>query len=135
MRLKISEGLVRNTALRHSLNGVYLVIFYFPGCRAPMPYIIGVHCSLMEEARRNEIGDAIVLNVDDGTIEDEHQDRLRLPSDCVSEMSIPLRSSLIHFACIRNTPPRLFTPLTVEGEYFQCRQNGSNWIYIPLCIF
>ena len=64
--------------------------FYFPGCRAPMPYIIGVHSSLMEEARRNEIGDAIVLNVDDGTIEDEHQDRLRLPSDCVSETSITL---------------------------------------------
>ena len=55
-----------------------------------MPYIIGVHSSLMEEARRNEIGDAIVLNVDDGTIEDEYQDRLRLPSDCVSETSITL---------------------------------------------
>lgn len=56
-------------------------------CRAPMPYIIGVHSSLMAEARRNELDDAIVLNVDDGTMEDIHNDRSLLPSEAVSQVN------------------------------------------------
>lgn len=52
-----------------------------------MPYIIGVHSSLMAEARRNELDDAIVLNVDDGTMEDIHNDRSLLPSEAVSQVN------------------------------------------------
>ena len=40
------------------------------------------------------------------------------------------RSSLIHFECIGVAPIRLVTPRPFEGEQLQCRQNGSNLIYI-----
>lgn len=51
---------------------------------APMPYIIGVHDSLMEEARRIELGDVVILDVDKGSVEDPHDDRSVLPSEAVS---------------------------------------------------
>ena len=48
-----------------------------------------------------------------------------------------IRSSLIHFACIGVTPPRLFKlqAWIVEGELLQWMQNGSNLIYAILLSF
>jgi len=49
-----------------------------------MPYIIGVHSSLKERVMREDIQDAIVLDLDSNELIDEHNDRQKLPSEAVS---------------------------------------------------
>lgn len=58
--------------------------------RAPMPYIIGIHISLMEKARSMDLSGVIVLDVDDCMLEDEYDDRKGLPSDAVSNFCLYL---------------------------------------------
>ncbi|XP_013420108.1 DENN domain-containing protein 1A isoform X2 [Lingula anatina] len=59
---------------------------------APMPYLIGIHASLMEKARKMELGDAVVLDADKNTIETEHDDIATLPPEIVSSLKKRLRS-------------------------------------------
>ena len=55
----------------------------FPVRSAPMPYVIGVHTSLLEKMCKAELDDVIVLNIDDESLEDPHCDRQKLPPDAV----------------------------------------------------
>ncbi|XP_041825427.1 DENN domain-containing protein 1A isoform X2 [Melanotaenia boesemani] len=59
-------------------------------CCAPMPYLIGVHSSLMEKVRGMALDDVVVLNVDTNTLETPYDDLQSLPNDVVS----PLKSRL-----------------------------------------
>ncbi|XP_072228519.1 DENN domain-containing protein 1A isoform X2 [Leuresthes tenuis] len=59
-------------------------------CCAPMPYLIGVHSSLMERVRGMALDDVVVLNVDTNTLETPYDDLQSLPNDVVS----PLKSRL-----------------------------------------
>ena len=49
-----------------------------------MPYIIGVHDNMMAKVTKMDLDDAIIVNVDDGSITDAHHDRSLLPADSVS---------------------------------------------------
>ncbi|XP_029024335.1 DENN domain-containing protein 1A isoform X2 [Betta splendens] len=60
-------------------------------CCAPMPYLIGVHSSLMEKVRVMALDDVVVLNVDTNTIETPHDDLQNLPNDVVSSLKNRLK--------------------------------------------
>ncbi|KAK5851611.1 hypothetical protein PBY51_023151 [Eleginops maclovinus] len=60
-------------------------------CCAPMPYLIGVHSSLMEKVRGLALDDVVVLNVDTNTLETPYDDLQSLPNDVVSSLKSRLR--------------------------------------------
>ncbi|KAI3362435.1 hypothetical protein L3Q82_012243 [Scortum barcoo] len=60
-------------------------------CCAPMPYLIGVHSSLMEKVRGMALDDVVVLNVDTNTLESPHDDLQSLPNDVVSSLKSRLK--------------------------------------------
>ncbi|XP_072919605.1 DENN domain-containing protein 1B isoform X1 [Hemitrygon akajei] len=60
-------------------------------CCAPMPYLIGVHSSLMEKVKCKAIEDVIILNVDTNTLETPFDDLHNLPSEVVSSLKYKLK--------------------------------------------
>ncbi|XP_028273416.1 DENN domain-containing protein 1A isoform X2 [Parambassis ranga] len=60
-------------------------------CCAPMPYLIGVHSSLMEKVRTMALDDVVVLNVDTNTLETPYDDLQSLPNDVVSSLKSRLK--------------------------------------------
>ncbi|XP_065100007.1 DENN domain-containing protein 1A isoform X2 [Paramisgurnus dabryanus] len=60
-------------------------------CCAPMPYLIGVHSSLMEKVRGMALDDVVLLNVDTNTLETPFDDLQNLPNDVVSSLKSRLR--------------------------------------------
>uniref|UniRef100_A0A3B4DKZ6 UDENN domain-containing protein n=1 Tax=Pygocentrus nattereri TaxID=42514 RepID=A0A3B4DKZ6_PYGNA len=60
-------------------------------CCAPMPYLIGVHSSLMEKVRGMALDDAVILNVDTNTLETPFDDLQSLPNDVVSSLKNRLK--------------------------------------------
>ncbi|XP_078018492.1 DENN domain-containing protein 1A isoform X4 [Epinephelus lanceolatus] len=60
-------------------------------CCAPMPYLIGVHSSLMEKVRGMALDDVVVLNVDTNTLDTPYDDLQSLPNDVVSSLKSRLR--------------------------------------------
>ncbi|XP_062333579.1 DENN domain-containing protein 1A isoform X2 [Osmerus eperlanus] len=60
-------------------------------CCAPMPYLIGVHSSLMEKVRGMALDDVVVLNVDTNTLETPFDDLQGLPNDVVSSLKNRLK--------------------------------------------
>uniref|UniRef100_A0A3B3ZQC2 UDENN domain-containing protein n=1 Tax=Periophthalmus magnuspinnatus TaxID=409849 RepID=A0A3B3ZQC2_9GOBI len=60
-------------------------------CCAPMPYLIGVHSSLMEKVRGMSLDDVVILNVDTNTLETPYEDLQSLPNDVVSSLKSRLR--------------------------------------------
>ncbi|XP_008300721.1 DENN domain-containing protein 1A-like, partial [Stegastes partitus] len=60
-------------------------------CCAPMPYLIGVHSSLMEKVRGMALDDVVVLNIDTNTLETPYDDLQSLPNDVVSSLKSRLK--------------------------------------------
>ncbi|KAJ8346431.1 hypothetical protein SKAU_G00278320 [Synaphobranchus kaupii] len=60
-------------------------------CCAPMPYLIGVHSSLMEKVRGMVLEDMVILNVDTNTLETPYDDLQCLPNDTVSALKSRLK--------------------------------------------
>ncbi|XP_038600667.1 DENN domain-containing protein 1B isoform X2 [Tachyglossus aculeatus] len=60
-------------------------------CCAPMPYLIGVHLSLMERVKNKSLEDVVVLNVDTNTLETPFNDLDNLPSEVVSNLKSKLK--------------------------------------------
>ncbi|XP_051906037.1 DENN domain-containing protein 1A-like isoform X2 [Hippocampus zosterae] len=60
-------------------------------CCAPMPYLIGVHSSLMEKVQGMAMEDVVILNVDTNTLETPYNDLQSLPQDVVSSLKSRLR--------------------------------------------
>ncbi|XP_029473606.1 DENN domain-containing protein 1B isoform X2 [Rhinatrema bivittatum] len=60
-------------------------------CCAPMPYLIGVHLSLIERVKSRSLEDVILLNVDTNTLETPFSDLNNLPSDVVSALKSKLK--------------------------------------------
>uniref|UniRef100_A0AAA9S703 DENN domain containing 1B n=1 Tax=Bos taurus TaxID=9913 RepID=A0AAA9S703_BOVIN len=50
-------------------------------CCAPMPYLIGIHSSLLERVKNKSLEDVVMLNVDTNTLESPFNDLSSLPSD------------------------------------------------------
>ncbi|XP_029109021.1 DENN domain-containing protein 1A isoform X3 [Scleropages formosus] len=60
-------------------------------CCAPMPYLIGVHSSLMEKVKSMALEDVVLLNVDTNTLETPFDDLQSLPNDVVSSLKSRLK--------------------------------------------
>ncbi|XP_055649691.1 DENN domain-containing protein 1A isoform X1 [Falco peregrinus] len=60
-------------------------------CCAPMPYLIGIHLSLMEKVRNMALEDVVILNVDTNTLETPFDDLQNLPNDVVSALKNRLK--------------------------------------------
>ncbi|KAM9642805.1 DENN domain-containing protein 1A isoform 2-T2 [Trichechus inunguis] len=60
-------------------------------CCAPMPYLIGIHLSLMEKVRNMALDDVVVLNVDTNTLETPFDDLQSLPNDVISSLKSRLK--------------------------------------------
>uniref|UniRef100_A0A8C6JHJ8 Uncharacterized protein n=1 Tax=Melopsittacus undulatus TaxID=13146 RepID=A0A8C6JHJ8_MELUD len=60
-------------------------------CCAPMPYLIGVHLSLIERVKNRSLEDVVLLNVDTNTLETPFNDLNNLPGEVVSALKNKLR--------------------------------------------
>ncbi|CAL8332636.1 unnamed protein product [Merluccius merluccius] len=60
-------------------------------CCAPMPYLIGVHASLIERVRCRGLEEVVILNVDTNTLESPFDDLKKIPSDVMSELKVRLK--------------------------------------------
>ncbi|XP_067877388.1 DENN domain-containing protein 1B-like isoform X2 [Heterodontus francisci] len=60
-------------------------------CCAPMPYLIGIHSSLMERVKSRALEDVVILNVDSNTLETPFNDLDKLPPDVVSILKMKLK--------------------------------------------
>ncbi|KAM6217299.1 DENN domain-containing protein 1B [Rhynchocyon petersi] len=60
-------------------------------CCAPMPYLIGIHSSLIERVKNKSLEDVVMLNVDTNTLESPFNDLNSLPSDVVSTLKNKLK--------------------------------------------
>ncbi|XP_039108611.1 DENN domain-containing protein 1B isoform X2 [Hyaena hyaena] len=60
-------------------------------CCAPMPYLIGIHSSLVERLKNKSLEDVVMLNVDTNTLESPFNDLNNLPSDVVSALKNKLK--------------------------------------------
>ncbi|XP_052055784.1 DENN domain-containing protein 1B isoform X1 [Apodemus sylvaticus] len=60
-------------------------------CCAPMPYLIGIHSSLIERVKSKSLEDVVVLNVDTNTLDSPFNDLNSLPSDVVSALKNKLK--------------------------------------------
>ncbi|XP_073498971.1 DENN domain-containing protein 1B isoform X4 [Phyllobates terribilis] len=60
-------------------------------CCAPMPYLIGVHFSLIERVRSRSLDDVVLLNVDTNSLETPFNDLTALPSDVISTLKSKLK--------------------------------------------
>ncbi|NWX33955.1 DEN1B protein, partial [Notiomystis cincta] len=60
-------------------------------CCAPMPYLIGVHLSLIERVKNRSLEDVVLLNVDTNTLETPFNDLNNLPGEVVSALRNKLK--------------------------------------------
>ncbi|KAM6415154.1 DENN domain-containing protein 1B isoform 2-T2 [Rhynochetos jubatus] len=60
-------------------------------CCAPMPYLIGVHLSLIEKVKNRSLEDVVLLNVDTNTLETPFNDLNNLPGEVVSALKNRLK--------------------------------------------
>ncbi|XP_021096309.1 DENN domain-containing protein 1B isoform X2 [Heterocephalus glaber] len=60
-------------------------------CCAPMPYLIGIHSSLLERVKNKSLEDVVMLNVDTNTLESPFNDLSNLPIDVVSALKNKLK--------------------------------------------
>uniref|UniRef100_UPI00398EEFE0 DENN domain-containing protein 1B isoform X3 n=1 Tax=Pristiophorus japonicus TaxID=55135 RepID=UPI00398EEFE0 len=60
-------------------------------CCAPMPYLVGVHLSLMDKVKNKALEDVIILNVDTNTLETPFDDLHNLPGEVVSMLKYKLK--------------------------------------------
>ncbi|RXM34310.1 DENN domain-containing protein 1B [Acipenser ruthenus] len=58
---------------------------------APMPYVVGVHLSLLEKVKSRTLEDVVILNVDTNTLETPFDDLQNLPSDVISTLKSKLK--------------------------------------------
>uniref|UniRef100_A0A803XW57 UDENN domain-containing protein n=1 Tax=Meleagris gallopavo TaxID=9103 RepID=A0A803XW57_MELGA len=64
-------------------------------CCAPMPYLIGVHLSLIERVKNRSLEDVVLLNVDTNNLENPFNDLSNLPSEVVSLIDVSWGFSFI----------------------------------------
>ncbi|EDV28079.1 uncharacterized protein TRIADDRAFT_53305 [Trichoplax adhaerens] len=74
-------------------------------CCAPMPFLIGVHSSLMEDVRRRPLSEVVILNVDENKLELPDKDLNALPQELVHHLKSILKRS---DAMVEDTIPRAF---------------------------
>lgn len=101
--LAYSQSLCRLTGclagaslLLHPMNWQHLYIPILPShlldyCSAPMPYLIGLHSSVMKKVKIHELGDTVILNIDENSVKSEYDDLSSLPEDVVYSLKKHLK--------------------------------------------
>ncbi|XP_071155814.1 DENN domain-containing protein 1B-like isoform X23 [Mytilus edulis] len=89
-----------STALLYPMHWQHLFIPILPPhlldyVTAPMPYVIGIHSAVLEKARKNEISDAVILDVDTNTLITDYDDFEDLPSEISSYLKRHLKKDKI----------------------------------------
>ncbi|XP_048038856.1 DENN domain-containing protein 1B isoform X3 [Megalobrama amblycephala] len=85
-----------STAMLYPMHWQHIFIPVLPPhlldyCCAPMPYLVGVHLSLLERVKSRSLEDVVILNVDTNTLESPTDDLHNLPSDVVSSLKSKLK--------------------------------------------
>ncbi|XP_072176652.1 uncharacterized protein [Diadema setosum] len=62
-------------------------------CSAPMPFLIGVHSSFMEQVRRMALDEVVILDADNNSIETPFDDLQTLPYEAVTQLKHNLKNS------------------------------------------
>ncbi|XP_060604948.1 DENN domain-containing protein 1B-like isoform X2 [Ruditapes philippinarum] len=62
---------------------------------APMPFVIGVHTTLMEKVQTAELGDAVIIDADKNTVSTEYDDVHNLPDEMKSYLKRHLKGDKV----------------------------------------
>ncbi|XP_043386731.1 DENN domain-containing protein 1A isoform X11 [Chelonia mydas] len=84
-------------------------------CCAPMPYLIGIHLSLMEKVRNMALEDVVILNVDTNTLETPFDDLQSLPNDVEEPITFCEETFVSH----RSTAMRQFLQNAIQLQLFK----------------
>ena len=106
-----------------------------------MPFLIGVHSSLMDRARKMPLGDIVIVDVDEGTHESSFDDVGELPEEVVTHLKHILKKQssatgeavakafLNAFAAMIGEYKSAFAIAVTEGEV----DVSSGWGWVVLC--
>ncbi|XP_066256358.1 DENN domain-containing protein 1B-like isoform X1 [Euwallacea similis] len=78
---------------------------------APMPFLIGVPDEVMKKVSRSEIGDVVILDADNNTVETPFDDLNNLPQDVITSLRKQLRNKS---AVLGDWVPRAFLRALVQ---------------------
>ena len=94
--------------------------------QAPMPFLIGVLFPLMQRVRSHELGDAVILNADDGTIITPFDDVNSLPL----EVKETLKKGLKKEPLLGDTVSRYYIRVTFKpyAYEFHCKISFLNCV-------
>uniref|UniRef100_A0A803V6C1 DENN domain containing 1A n=1 Tax=Ficedula albicollis TaxID=59894 RepID=A0A803V6C1_FICAL len=84
-------------------------------CCAPMPYLIGIHLSLMEKVRSMALEDVVILNVDTNTLETPFDDLQSLPNDVGEPITFCEEAFVSH----RSSVMRQFLQNAIQLQLFK----------------
>uniref|UniRef100_A0A7N9CX88 DENN domain containing 1B n=1 Tax=Macaca fascicularis TaxID=9541 RepID=A0A7N9CX88_MACFA len=84
-------------------------------CCAPMPYLIGIHSSLIERVKNKSLEDVVMLNVDTNTLESPFSDLNNLPSDVGEPITFCEESFVKH----RSSVMKQFLETAVNLQLFK----------------
>uniref|UniRef100_A0A7M4FXL8 DENN domain containing 1A n=1 Tax=Crocodylus porosus TaxID=8502 RepID=A0A7M4FXL8_CROPO len=84
-------------------------------CCAPMPYLIGIHLSLMENVRNMVLEDVVILNVDTNTLETPFDDLQSLPNDVGEPITFCEETFVSH----RSAAMRQFLQNAIQLQLFK----------------
>ncbi len=57
------------------------------------PYIIGIHSSIYSRMNKTELGDVVIVNIDDRTIESQYDDLNLFPKYLIRQMKKDIQQS------------------------------------------
>uniref|UniRef100_G3Q2U6 DENN domain containing 1A n=1 Tax=Gasterosteus aculeatus aculeatus TaxID=481459 RepID=G3Q2U6_GASAC len=131
-----------STAMLYPMHWQHVYIPVLPQhlldyCCAPMPFLIGVHSSLMEKVRGMALDDVVVLNVDTNTLETPYDDLQSLPNDVSRLRKVStttgdgvarafLRTQAALFGSYRNALQiELGEPITFNEETFVTHRSSA----------
>ncbi|XP_040983730.1 DENN domain-containing protein 1B isoform X6 [Aquila chrysaetos chrysaetos] len=84
-------------------------------CCAPMPYLIGVHLSLIERVKNRSLEDVVLLNVDTNTLETPFNDLNNLPGEVGEPITFCENSFVKH----RSSTTKQFLETAVNLQLFK----------------
>ncbi|KAF6202464.1 hypothetical protein GE061_004865 [Apolygus lucorum] len=70
---------------------IHLVDYLF----APMPYLIGVPHALVDRVKKADVGDVVILDADNNTIESPFDDLASLPQEVVKQLKSQLKTQVM----------------------------------------
>ncbi|XP_051978186.1 DENN domain-containing protein 1B-like isoform X3 [Xyrauchen texanus] len=109
-----------STAMLYPMHWQHIFIPVLPPhlldyCCAPMPYLVGVHLSLLERVKTRSLEDVVILNVDTNTLESPTDDLHNLPSDVGEPITFCEKSFVAH----RSSTMRSFLEMAVNLQLFK----------------